>query len=63
MQGPNNTFLLVLNATSWDLIAKVDFTVESAVPKPLHGWYFPQDHKVGGQTLSQQGIGGGNLMY
>jgi len=39
--GPNRTSLIILNATSWDLLAKVDFTCESAVPKCLHGWFFP----------------------
>jgi carotenoid cleavage dioxygenase-like enzyme len=39
--GPNRTSLIILNATSWDLLAKVDFMCETAVPKCLHGWFFP----------------------
>lgn len=41
MSGPNRTSLLILNAQTWDAMAKVDMFCESAIPKCLHGWFFP----------------------
>ncbi|ODM93155.1 Carotenoid isomerooxygenase [Orchesella cincta] len=41
--GPNRTSLVILNAQTWQLITKVDIFCETAIPKCLHGWFFP-DH-------------------
>ncbi len=41
VQGPNRTTLLILNAQTWDAMAKVDMMCDTAIPKCLHGWFFP----------------------
>ncbi|ODM90876.1 Carotenoid isomerooxygenase [Orchesella cincta] len=42
--GPNRSTLVILHAKSWEAIAKVDILSESALPKCLHGWFFPDEH-------------------
>lgn len=66
MTGPNKTSLLILNATTWDLIAKIDFSVETAIPKCLHGWYFPcndNDKDTPTTNSSSKGGGGGGTKH
>ncbi|ODM91398.1 Carotenoid isomerooxygenase [Orchesella cincta] len=41
LTGPNMVSLAILDAHTWQLITKVDILCETAIPKCLHGWFFP----------------------
>jgi len=43
----NRTSLLILNAKSWEIMAKVDMFCESPVPKCFHGWFFSDVGRTG----------------
>ncbi|ODN00530.1 Carotenoid isomerooxygenase [Orchesella cincta] len=50
--GPNRTSLLILNAQTWDAMAKIDMFCETAIPKCLHGWFFPDSDMISAGNYS-----------